>query len=566
MLDSRKRLLGGAVITVVGLGTALLFRKPPEEVRPVAWPSGFTEVQPSAPLVNPTPPEPVQPRLAGRIEALADGSASAAPLAGSMYQLPASASSTTASNATSSAAPADPFLRGGSGFSLPGANPAPAATQSSNDNQISSSSAATNPASEAAKPPTKVYKLEELTPLVSTNQATTSAPATFAEPAKLDPAQQSAAASLAASTEHSSGYRWSPNRSSATGPQAANDPLSLAERPSLLAPPPMSAPPSAAPPATYEMPRSDAAPTLAMPSSNFAPAPFLSSVPQPATQPVPGQPVASGMRHRIVDGDTLGTIARLYYGDEQRARELFEMNRNVLRDPELLPIGTELVIPGGSPNQFAPPAAPLMPASPMSQGVPPLLTPPALEQFGPRTLAVSNSNWRGAAEPAYVPAAPATPVALSPWDQQLANAAPLPQPAALNPLAAAPLVTPAPAPAGWPPVAAPTMPGNPAASPQVGWPPQPTATSAGWPTRTWNSTESALNWVGNKVMGTSAPAAPTATSRTYLVKPLETWETLAQRFYGDPRHAATLQSANQQIPAGSKIRPGSVINVPSMPL
>ncbi len=73
-------------------------------------------------------------------------------------------------------------------------------------------------------------------------------------------------------------------------------------------------------------------------------------------------------------------------------------------------------------------------------------------------------------------------------------------------------------------------------------------------------------WVGDKVLGTGAPAAPTAASKTYLVKPLETWETLAQRFYGDSRHAATLQNANRQVPAGSKIRPGTVINVPNMPL
>jgi nucleoid-associated protein YgaU len=100
----------------------------------------------------------------------------------------------------------------------------------------------------------------------------------------------------------------------------------------------------------------------------------------------------------------------------------------------------------------------------------------------------------------------------------------------------------------------------------VGWPPQPAQASAGWPTRAWNSSESALNWVGNKVLGTASPAVPTTGSKTYLVKPLETWETLAQRFYGDPRHATTLQGANQQVPAGSKIRPGTVINVPAMPL
>lgn len=550
MLDSRKRLLGGAVISVVGLGTALLFRKPPEEPRSVSWPSGFTEVQPSAPLANPAPPEPVQPRLAGRIESLAEGPASAAPAAGSLYQLPGSANS-PADGSESPAAPADPFLRAGSAFSLPAAN----------QNVIDSQSSA------AANPPAKVYTLAELTPLVPTDQTASPLPANFAEPTKLDPAQQSAAASLAADTpaEHSAGYRWSPNRSSVADPPAN---MPLAERPSLLAPPPMSGLPSstpnnfpapaavaAAPAPNYEMPRTDSTPSLAMPSYGYAPAPLMSSAPAPG----PMQPMGSGLRHRIVDGDTLNTIARRYYGDEQRARELFEANRGVLRDPELLPIGTELLIPGGSPNPLAAP-----PAAPMSQAVPPLLAPPALEQFGPRTLAVSTSSWRGANEPANVSA---TPVALSPWDQQLANAAPLQQPAPLNQMLAAPaLANPPPAPAGWPPAQTGALPGNAAATPQIGWPPQPAPASAGWPTRAWNTSENALNWVGNKVLGTGSAAAPTAGASTYLVRPLETWETMAKRFYGDPRHAATLQSANQQVPAGSKIRPGTVINVPSMPL
>ncbi len=558
MLDSRKRLLGGAVITVVGLGTALLFRKPPEEPRSVSWPSGFTEVQPSSPLANPTPPEPVQPRLAGRIESLAEGPASTAPSAGSMYQLPGSAS-----------ASADPFLRGGSSFTLTPAN----------DNQQNG-----NSSSSAANPPAKVYSLAELTPLVPTNQATNPSPTNFAEPAKLDPAQQSAALSLAAATpaavEHSSGYRWSPNRSSVVDPPASTlsptGNVALAERPSLLAPPPMSALPNTAPatvaaaPVTgYQMPRGDSTPSLTIPSYGYAPAPLLSS--SPANAPLPQ--LGSGMRHRIVDGDTLGTIARRYYGDEQRARELFEMNRNVLRDPELLPIGTELLIPGGSPNPMAQPSAtfpPMSQAAPMSQGVPPLLAPPALEQFGPRTLAVSTSSWRGANEPANMStasAAPLAPVALSPWDQQLANAAPLQQATTLNQMfGASAIANPPPSPAGWPPAQTGALPGNTAAAAQVGWPPQSADASASWPTRAWNSSENALSWVGNKVLGTNSAAPPTAGSKTYLVKPLETWETLAQRFYGDTRHVATLQGANQQVPAGSKIRPGTVINVPNMPL
>jgi nucleoid-associated protein YgaU len=49
--------------------------------------------------------------------------------------------------------------------------------------------------------------------------------------------------------------------------------------------------------------------------------------------------------HRIVDGDTLPALAERYLGSADRAREIFEANRNVLDNPELLPIGAELKIP-----------------------------------------------------------------------------------------------------------------------------------------------------------------------------------------------------------------------------
>ena len=42
--------------------------------------------------------------------------------------------------------------------------------------------------------------------------------------------------------------------------------------------------------------------------------------------------------HRIVDGDTLPALAERYLGSPSRAREIFDANRSVLSDPELLPI------------------------------------------------------------------------------------------------------------------------------------------------------------------------------------------------------------------------------------
>jgi len=49
--------------------------------------------------------------------------------------------------------------------------------------------------------------------------------------------------------------------------------------------------------------------------------------------------------HRIVDGDTLELLAQRYLGDALRAEEIFELNRDRLRDPNLLPVGQRLRIP-----------------------------------------------------------------------------------------------------------------------------------------------------------------------------------------------------------------------------
>jgi nucleoid-associated protein YgaU len=49
--------------------------------------------------------------------------------------------------------------------------------------------------------------------------------------------------------------------------------------------------------------------------------------------------------HKIVDGDTLPALAERYLGSANRANDIFKVNRDVLSDPELLPIDGELRIP-----------------------------------------------------------------------------------------------------------------------------------------------------------------------------------------------------------------------------
>ncbi len=49
--------------------------------------------------------------------------------------------------------------------------------------------------------------------------------------------------------------------------------------------------------------------------------------------------------HTIVDGDTLPALAQRYLGSAARADEIFQLNRDVLSNPNLLPIGLELKLP-----------------------------------------------------------------------------------------------------------------------------------------------------------------------------------------------------------------------------
>ena len=47
----------------------------------------------------------------------------------------------------------------------------------------------------------------------------------------------------------------------------------------------------------------------------------------------------------IIDGDSLEKLAGRYLDDPQRSKEIFEFNRELLSNPDLLPIGAELKLP-----------------------------------------------------------------------------------------------------------------------------------------------------------------------------------------------------------------------------
>lgn len=70
--------------------------------------------------------------------------------------------------------------------------------------------------------------------------------------------------------------------------------------------------------------------------------------PEPEPTPSPEAPEPPTARaHRVEPGDTLSSIAQRYLGTSARAREIYELNRDRLRDMHSLRVGQELRIPSG---------------------------------------------------------------------------------------------------------------------------------------------------------------------------------------------------------------------------
>ncbi len=65
----------------------------------------------------------------------------------------------------------------------------------------------------------------------------------------------------------------------------------------------------------------------------------------PPRDPGPSTAGNSSRTHIVVDGDSLSRLAERYLDDAALGDEIYRLNRDVLADPELLPIGVELRIP-----------------------------------------------------------------------------------------------------------------------------------------------------------------------------------------------------------------------------
>jgi hypothetical protein len=70
------------------------------------------------------------------------------------------------------------------------------------------------------------------------------------------------------------------------------------------------------------------------------------------------------LRHQIRDGDTLTRLAQQYLGSSERYLEIFDLNRDILSTPDLLPIGMMLRIPPREPKRLPPPAVDARPKYP----------------------------------------------------------------------------------------------------------------------------------------------------------------------------------------------------------
>jgi nucleoid-associated protein YgaU len=53
----------------------------------------------------------------------------------------------------------------------------------------------------------------------------------------------------------------------------------------------------------------------------------------------------AGKTYTVVKGDSLSKIAQREYGDANQWHKIFEANKDVIDDPDLIEVGQDLIIP-----------------------------------------------------------------------------------------------------------------------------------------------------------------------------------------------------------------------------
>ena len=76
-----------------------------------------------------------------------------------------------------------------------------------------------------------------------------------------------------------------------------------------------------------------------------APSPPALATPEGSVRSGQSSPRPAGRTYVVRAGDTLRSIALRAYGNEERWRRIFRANRALIRDPDVLKVGTSLVIP-----------------------------------------------------------------------------------------------------------------------------------------------------------------------------------------------------------------------------
>jgi nucleoid-associated protein YgaU len=67
--------------------------------------------------------------------------------------------------------------------------------------------------------------------------------------------------------------------------------------------------------------------------------------PRPPAEAAPVPPPGSETIHVVVAGDTLGALAQKYYGKASQYMRIFEANKDILKNPDVIKIGQKLRIP-----------------------------------------------------------------------------------------------------------------------------------------------------------------------------------------------------------------------------
>jgi hypothetical protein len=140
------------------------------------------------------------------------------------------------------------------------------------------------------------------------------------------------------------------------------------------------------PASNYTQPVADSSTPAVSAFSDFSPVESRATATRltPLPPPSPVEEVEP-RTHIVVDGDSLAKLAGRYLDDPRRAEEILEFNRGVLSNPDLLPIGTELVIPPRSPQPTVGAGAP--------------------QSYLPRAVAVHSAHGSGLVPVRPVPAA-----------------------------------------------------------------------------------------------------------------------------------------------------------------